>query len=346
MAAMLGSRGCLYNCSFCSIRQFYGNSQGSLRRVRSPAAVVNEMRMLYTQKDVRFFSFQDDDFAARSPAQRKWVKAFLYELEKTGLAGKIGWKISCRVDDVEQETLEMMVEHGLIAVYLGVESGNAVGLRTLNKHVSVAQNLAAINLLKEYNLAMAIGFMLFDPSSTIDTIRENINFLRTIGEDGYFPINFCKMLPYAGTPIEAWLRQENRLKGTLMQPNYGFGDPLLDWYEFLVQNVFSRRNFSSDGIVELLQQADFDWRVARHLSLAGPSEGFGKAINTIIRDTNLLAVGTLESLLEDILSYGIEYLLKDQERLVDIFEQEWREEMKAEVRLKEVIAMTGATIKS
>ena len=42
-ASMLASRGCLFNCSFCSIRQFYGYSKGALRRTRSPRSVAEEM---------------------------------------------------------------------------------------------------------------------------------------------------------------------------------------------------------------------------------------------------------------------------------------------------------------
>lgn len=341
VAAMLASRGCLFNCSFCSIRQFYGATQGDLRRVRSPGAVVDEMLLLYNEKNVTFFSFQDDDFAARTPAQREWLNIFLSELDRSGLAGKVGWKISCRVDDLESEILESMLDHGLFAVYLGVESGNDVGLRTLNKHVSVEQNLAAIDLLKRHNVAMSIGFMMFDPSSTIDTVRQNIDFLRTVGEDGYFPINFCKMLPYAGTPIEALLRKEGRLKGTVTKPDYGFSDPSLEWYEFLVQQLFSRRNFAPDGIVALLQLADFDWRLDSHFAREEPVQDFGKTLNQIIRRTNMLAIDALESLLDNILTHGIELLLNDQERLVHLFEQVWRGEMKAEVRLKELCAKAG-----
>ncbi len=85
--------------------------------------------------------------------------------------------------------------------------------------------MAAIALLKKRNAALAIGFMLFDPSSTMDTVRENISFLRTVGEDGYMPVNFCKMLPYSGTPIEEQLRSAGRLKGTLLYPDYDFLDP-------------------------------------------------------------------------------------------------------------------------
>jgi radical SAM superfamily enzyme YgiQ (UPF0313 family) len=336
MAAMLSSRGCLFNCSFCSIRQFYGASRGSLRRTRSPGAVVDEMCHLHSEKNVTYFSFQDDDFAARSPAQKEWVKSFLKELRTTGLADKIAWKISCRVDDLDSERLMTMKDHGLLAVYLGVESGNSTGLHTLNKHVSVAQNLAAVELLKKHDMAMAIGFMLFDPSSTIESISQNINFLKVVGEDGYFPINFCKMLPYAGTPIEAKLRDQGRLKGTLTQPDYSFDDPVLEWYEFFVQQVFQRRNFSPDGIVALLQQADFDWRLTTHFQPTESMSDFGTTLNRIVGQTNMAAIKTLESLLDCVLNNDVDFLLKNKEQLVNLFETEWREEMKAEVHLKKL----------
>ena len=215
-----------------------------------------------------------------------------------------------------------MQAHGLIAVYLGVESGNDAGLRALNKRVSVAQNLAAVELLKRHNVAVSIGFMLFDPSSTLETVTQNIRFLRTVGEDGYFPINFCKMLPYAGTPIEASLRAQGRLKGTATQPDYGFSDAVLDWYEFLVQQAFSRRNFAPNGLVSLLQQIDFDWRLATRFASAPATPGaspFGSALTRIIRDTNLLVVESLEALMEAVVSRGIDVLLKDKDQLVELF---------------------------
>ncbi len=335
-AAMLGSRGCLFNCSFCSIRQFYGASRGLLRRTRSPHGVVAEMSRLYHEREIRFFSFQDDDFASRSRAQKDWVTAFLKELRIRRLVGDIAWKVSCRVDDVESEMLGKMQDYGLLGVYLGVESGSDAGLRTLNKHVSAAQNLAAVDLLKRHNIALSIGFMLFDPYSTAESIRENIRFLKTVGDDGYFPINFCKMLPYAGTPIEARLRDEGRLKGTATRPEYDYPDGRLNWYEFLVQRLIQRRNFSPDGNVMLLQQADFDRRLATYFRLAKPHQEYGTALSRIIQRSNICATEALEVLLEDLLAYGIEYLLQEKERVVKIFEQEWREEMRVEVNLQKL----------
>lgn len=332
MAAMLASRGCPFNCSFCTIRQFYEGAPGELRRLRSPQAVVEEMHRLFVNKGVKLFIFQDDDFPIRTLRQ-EWLQAFLKNIADMGLANHIAWKISCRVDDLDKESLEAMLAHGLIAVYFGVESGNKVGLRTLNKQVTVAKNLAAINLLKHYDVAMAAGFMLFDPSSTIETVRENLRFLREIGEDGFYPINFCKMLPYAGTPIEVQLRQDGRLKGTINHPDYDFIDPQLDWYAFLVQQIFAQRNFSSNGLQVCLQEANFNERLVRAVEKDKSSEDYRTPLKKLISRANILCLDTLENLLDELVTHGIDTLLAERETLLKLSEREWQGEAEIELEL-------------
>ena len=338
VASMLASRGCLFNCSFCSIRRFYASVPGELRRVRSPQAVVEEMAMLYREKDVRLFLFQDDDFAARTRRQREWLAAFLDGLAAAGLAHQVRWKISCRVDDLGPEILDAMLDHGLLAVYLGVESGSNEGLRALNKHTTVATNLATIDLLKSRNVALAIGFMLFDPASTIETVRENVDFLRTVGEDGYFPINFCKCLPYAGTAIERELRMAGRLKGTVAQPDYDFLDPRLDAHAFVVQRIFMRRNFSADGLAARLAQADFEQHLARSFGLRDSSGARHAALQVLMAQANTLAAGTLAALLDVVMIGGSESLLEQRNHIVRLAEQEWRGEATIETKLDALLA--------
>jgi radical SAM superfamily enzyme YgiQ (UPF0313 family) len=235
---------------------------------------------------------------------------------------------------LDQEILKEMMDHGLMAVYLGVESGSEMGLRTLNKKVSVDQNLKAINLLKRNNVAMAMGFMIFDPSSTPDTICENIDFLKAVGEDGYFPINFCKMLPYAGTPIESELSNSGRLIGDVTKPDYTFLDERIDWYEDLTKLIFTRRNFSSDGNVLLLQQADFQYRLAQSFGFREPTEGYGRKIRHLISKSNNDSLQTLRELLDGVMSQDIKYLLEDQDTIMKIAERQWRSEMEVEIELK------------
>ena len=320
VASMLASRGCLFNCSFCSIRRFYASAPGALRRVRSPQAVVEEMAMLYRENDVRLFLFQDDDFAARTNRQREWLSAFLDSLAAAGLAHQVRWKVSCRVDDLTPEILDAMLDHGLLAVYLGVESGSERGLRALNKHVTVATNRAAIDLLKSRKVALGIGFMLFDPSSTIETVRENLDFLKMVGGDGYFPINFCKMLPYAGTAVETELRAAGRLKGTVTQPDYDFLDPRLDAFAYLVKRTFARRNFSTEGIAARLTQADFEHRLAQSFGPGESLDAHHAALRTLMARSNRLAIETLNALLDMVVTYGPESLLEQRDALVGLAE--------------------------
>jgi anaerobic magnesium-protoporphyrin IX monomethyl ester cyclase len=334
-ADILASRGCLFNCSFCSIRQFYGSVKGGLRRMRSPKHVVDEMIYLNREKGVRYFDFRDDDFAAHSKREKQWIADFLQEIEKAGLADQIRWKISCRVDDLDPVTIKSMIDHGLRGVYLGVESGSPSGLKTLNKHVTVEQNLYAVNLIKSQGIALSMGFMLFDPSSSVPSIRENIDFLRTVGSDGYFPISFCKMLPYVGTPIEKQLREANRLKGSVTEPDYDFLDPVLNHYAFLAEQIFKERNTAKDRGLIYLQGLDFQYKLGTSFGRMYPSN-YGETLKKFTARYNTSMVDTLESLLELVLSYEIEDLVNHQDKIMEIAEREWNCQYEVELACKKL----------
>jgi hypothetical protein len=181
---------------------------------------------------------------------------------------------------------------------------------------------------------MAIGFMLFDPSSTVETVRENLTFLQAVGEDGYFPINFCKMIPYAGTPIEAQLRQAGRLKGTVTRPNYGYRDPQLDVFESLINEIFSRRNYTRDGIVAALESAHFSYHLARAFGHAQLSQSWWPTLQQLTSRSNQQAVQTAGTLLDNLVAHGPDYLLDDPETLVELAGQQWRGDMEIDVLLK------------
>lgn len=235
--SLLASRGCVRNCTFCSIRRFYSIPPGGgLRRTRSPENVVEEMLELYRDHDVRIFLFQDDDFSMMSPRDRDWVGGFLQRLARTEMADSIMWKISCRADEVEERLFGKLKAAGMWLVYLGIESGNSEGLRVLNKQISVEQNRRALGLLKGLGVRYDFGFMLFDPSSTFETVRENVRFLREICLDGSATASFGKTLPYAGTDLERQMRQEGRLSGDVSFPNYSFSDGRVEaWFGYLCE---------------------------------------------------------------------------------------------------------------
>ncbi len=339
VASLLASRGCVYDCSFCSIRQFYNGAPGPLRRVRAPEAVVAEMRELFLRHGVRFFIFQDDDFAAKTQQQRHWIDAFLHALDEANLVEEVRWKISCRVDDIDGELVARCRNHGLIAVYLGVESGSPAGLLALNKRVTVEQNLEAIETLKKFGVAFDMGFMLFDPESTLDTIQENTDFLRRVTNDGACVANFCKMIPYAGTPIQARLRKEGRLKGTLRQPDYDFLDLRLDWYALFVAEAFGFRNFDRLGLVERLRVARFDQVLARAFEPATWVDEYEETLMELTSRVNAVAVDVLERGLRFVAARDVGSVIADWALLDYLSNQERKAEMEFQRELDRILSI-------
>jgi anaerobic magnesium-protoporphyrin IX monomethyl ester cyclase len=234
---LLASRGCARRCSFCSIHTFYRTAPGRVVRVRKPAKVIEEMLHLYRDFGVRVFLFQDDDFPLWGNPGRRWADELVKRLQESGLADRTIWKISCRAQYVEVELFSKLRDAGLFLVYMGIESGVEAGLELLHKQMTVEDNLTGVQILKQVGILFSYGFMLFDPSSSFETVRQNINFLRQIVGDGSAAANFCRMLPYGGTPIRDILQREGRLRGDLTHPDYEFLDLRLNEYHRLLSKT-------------------------------------------------------------------------------------------------------------
>jgi radical SAM superfamily enzyme YgiQ (UPF0313 family) len=186
---------------------------------------------------VRVFLFQDDDFPLWGVPGRRWADELVDRIHQSGLAQRTLWKISCRAEYVEADLFSKLRDAGLFLVYMGIESGVEQGLEVLNKEMSVEQNLTGVQTLKDVGINFGYGFMLFDPSSSFDSIRENIKFLRAIVGDGAAAATFSRMLPYGGTPIRDRLQREGRLRGDLTHPDYVFLDQRINQYHRLLSQT-------------------------------------------------------------------------------------------------------------
>lgn len=296
---MLASRGCARTCSFCSIHMFYRTAPGKVVRTRRPAEVVREMRRLFDEHDITIFLFQDDDFPLYGPAWKRWAREFLAELHRSGLPGRAVWKINCRADAVDPELFVEMRQAGLHMVYMGLESGTEEGLKTLHKQITVEQNLRAVEVLKSIGTRFEFGFMLLDPSSTFDSVRANLGFLRAIVGDGSAAAGFGRMVPYDGTPIKDDLARSGRLRGDVSRPDYDFLDPRLDaFYKEVIRMV----NVTGwmHGYGALSTALNFAWEEISILeqlfpALAGFDE-YRRTISRIVSESNLALIQIVEDL--------------------------------------------------
>lgn len=324
-ASILGSRGCPWDCSFCSIRPFYENQGGRLRRLRQPEQVVDEMLELFETRGVSTFLFQDDDFLATGNRAREWATAIADRIVERGYANRIAFKMSCRSDEIEEGCMRRLMAGGLTHVYMGVESGDEIGLSNMHKMIKPQTHLRAGRILKSLGLSFDFGFMLMDPFSTFDSVRNNIAFLKEFVGDGWSVAPFCRMLPYAGTPIKRELEAQGRLLGTAFEPDYRFLDPKLDlFYDWLLA-TFHTRNFTSEGLCHLLRYSLFEARL--RLPGASPATDADRAtLQYIAAVCNGVACSTLRAAIDHVERTPLEELQSDREYLTGLMAVEQQEE--------------------
>ena len=312
---LLASRGCARTCSFCSIHTFYRTAPGKVVRTRRPAEVVREMRWLYETRGIAIFLFQDDDFPLFGKVWRRWAGEFVDELHRSGLSRRIIWKINCRADAVEPELMARMRDAGLYIVYMGLESGTEEGLRILNKGITVEQNLRAVRILKELGIMFEFGFMLLDPSSSFESVRANVDFLREIVGDGCASATFCRMLPYDGTPIKDALAEAGRLKGDVTAPDYDFLDPRLDEFYLQLANIVNLTGWIH-GHEALTPQLNWAWNEAAVLERLFPDlpdmHAYRDGLRQITRESNALLFDLVDGL-SRVYSDGADYTVDPEE---------------------------------
>jgi anaerobic magnesium-protoporphyrin IX monomethyl ester cyclase len=258
---------------------------------------------LHDERGISIFLFQDDDFPVFGTVWQRWTREFLAELYRAGLARKVIWKINCRADAVDPVLFAEMKEAGLYYVYMGLESGSEDGLDTLNKNITVAQNIRAVEVLKSLGLVYEFGFMLFDPSTSFDSVRDNVAFLRQIAGDGSASAAFCRMLPYDGTPIKDELKAAGRLKGDVCDPDYDYLDPRVDDY-FAALTGLLRLTGWIHGNPGLSPQLKFAWNEYGIMERLFPALSDIQAYKAALKAVTAASNEMLFQVIEDI-SYAI-----------------------------------------
>ena len=300
---IVGSRGCFRDCAFCSIHSFYGASQGPLQRFRSVPNLVDEMDMLYHNYGVRFFVFNDDEWFPSGPARLARTAALERELRQRKL--DLIMSIKCRADDVVEDLFRRLMDMGVVRAYVGVESGSDHSLRTLNKRTTVAQNRQALEVLHRVGMLADFGLIFFDPDSTVEDVRANLDFFHAMAGQGQAPLSLGRMEVYAGTPILERLQSQGRLTGNYMAWNYQISDPRVEMLFRLMYAAMRHRHYANDGAAKQCSIACYELTMANYLVLTRADLALADQLRQIVARVNNHSLGVLEEMLELVLHENI-----------------------------------------
>lgn len=171
---IMGSRGCRGNCSFCSVACYQQFSTEKRWRGRSPESIVAELVDLSRQGENMVKLIDDNFFGQRVDSRRELRFAQL--LKDSGI--NMRFRLSLRVDDVENSVIDLLKQAGLFAVSLGVESFVQKKLDDFAKGTTVKQNIEALEILHKHSIYVQMGHIMFWPFTTMAEVKEELHYLR------------------------------------------------------------------------------------------------------------------------------------------------------------------------
>ncbi len=167
-----GSRGCYGGCTFCYINPYYGDAKRKWRG-RSPENIIAEIDAVLKETDIRYFYFMDPNFYGPGRAGKERVLKLARLLKNR----QIHFGIEARANDIDEETIKALCDAGLKHILIGLESGRNEALKRLNKLTTVADNENALRILRKYGIEPSVGFIMFEPDSTLEDLKVNYDFL-------------------------------------------------------------------------------------------------------------------------------------------------------------------------
>ncbi|MCD6512045.1 MAG: B12-binding domain-containing radical SAM protein [Thermoplasmata archaeon] len=227
---VMTSRGCPFNCAFCSSSLQFGKRW----RGHSDSRVIEELKYLHEKYRIHEIEFLDDTFTLNRPRAIRITKRIVEE----GL--DISWTASSRVDLFNEEIAQSLKRGGCHTVYFGIESGSKRTLDFIGKRITPEQSLAAVKKAKKYKLRALGAFIIGFPDETKKDIKKTIKFSKRVGVDY---AQFTIATPYPGTRL--W--------------NYSLSKNLIlsfNWRKYTTLDpVMKLKNFTSQQITKLLQKA-------------------------------------------------------------------------------------------
>ncbi len=209
ITTVLTSRGCPFNCYFCSSSQFFGLKW----RTRSIKSIVDEIELLVNKYNYYRFAFIDDNF----PLNPKRVIQISKEILDRGL--DIKWWAFSRVDEIlkSEEMVKWMARSGCKMLFLGIESVSEEILKEYNKRISAEDSVKAIELLRKYGIRIWGSFIIGALEETRKMILNTIKFAKILDPD---IAQFSILTPFPGTR----LYDDVVKKGLIIQKDWSYYD--------------------------------------------------------------------------------------------------------------------------
>jgi len=239
---IMTSRGCPQKCIFCDLRH-------TPYRYRSPGNILEEIQF-WASRGVKEFFIQDDNFTIN----RKRAIEFCRLLIDARL--DIKYKISSRVDYIDDELSAYLWKSGCYSIYFGVESGSQRVLDYLEKGITIQDIKQSFQSARKFKISCSAYIMIGVPLEVQQDIDMTMNLIKEIKPD-HLHCSICTPMPR--TWLYSKLLEEGKIKNDYWldfakkpDPNFKtpFASPVFSAEELRrMQNAIQRQFYFSPRII-------------------------------------------------------------------------------------------------
>ena len=217
---MLLSRGCPFECTFCSNPTMWGRKWSA----RDPEDVVKEIKHYISEFDINHIEFYD----LTAVIQKKWMMAFTNELIKADLGVSWAMPSGTRSEALDAEVLRNIKISNCIGITYAPESGSEDTLVSIKKKVKLDNMMASMREAVKAGLLVKANIVIGFPGQTMSEVWETYILIVKMAWIGVHDVPVFPFVPYPGSELFRHLVQEGEI------------DPESeDYHLFLAGNVFN-----------------------------------------------------------------------------------------------------------
>lgn len=262
-ASVQTSKGCPFDCEFCSVTAFHGRTY----RQRPIEETLDEIETLRCKE---FFFTDDNLLNYGEEAEQRAIRLFR-RMRERGLNKR--WIAQVGIDFANSpEVMKWARKAGCLAVLLGFESVNEESLRSMRKvrnlRVGAGNYKNVIKRVHDHGIGIHGSFILGCDGDTKDIFPRTIEFILDSKIDSS---SFTIMTPFPGTRLYRRLNSEGRI----LRTNYP-----QDWEHYdAAEAVFKPEHMSPDELEEGTYQI--------YMSTTSRMTSLRRALNSLILTRNM-----------------------------------------------------------
>jgi len=193
VATLEFSRGCPYNCEFCSASTMWGH----VTRFKSFSRVLKELRFV-KGLGYNWVFFTDDNFI---PPHRVEYSLGLMKSVVEGGLNNLNYIVQVRADIIakEPQLAEFMRGMGVKVAFVGVESGDPDVLKGMGKGLEVGDVVKAVYSLSSAGVLVHAGVVIGAPYESCKARRKSYRFVDMLTHYGLDSVQYSIYTPLPGS---------------------------------------------------------------------------------------------------------------------------------------------------